>query len=54
MVQSKYNPEDRLKEIVPLIAERSGLFEDTVEDLLRKGWTYKNKIDEADCWVKEF
>lgn len=33
------------------VSTRTGLSHSTVEDLLMKGWTYEEKIDEPPKWL---
>lgn len=37
--------------LIPEVAERCGLEEKTVMDLLLAGWAYKEKIDGVPTWV---
>jgi HD-GYP domain-containing protein (c-di-GMP phosphodiesterase class II) len=50
----EYNPSQDLGELIAAIGERSGLNPETIEDLLRKGWTYQLKLGQYDRWVKEY
>lgn len=41
-------------EIVRDVSRESGLRDDTVRDLLEKGWTYRKEFREPDKWIKRF
>lgn len=46
------NPRKPTKaEILAELAERTGLHRDTVKDLMKKGWTYNESIDEPASFI---
>lgn len=50
----KTGQEEHLKELIPAVVARSGLSAAAVEDLLRKGWTYKITLGQPDRWERVY